>query len=124
MAGDWIAWTKGLTLKREVIAIANRLGLDRRVAACLCMEAWEWADSNTTDGHAESVTSVTLDAVTGVTGFGQAMLDVGWLLEDARGIIFPRWERWNAESAKKRLQNAERKRQQRQREHPPVTQGA
>ena len=42
MAGDWIAWTKGLTLKREVVAIANRLGLDRRVVACLCMEAWEW----------------------------------------------------------------------------------
>jgi hypothetical protein len=121
MAGDWIAWTKGLTLKREVVAIANRLGLDRRVVACLCMEAWEWADSNTTDGHAESVTNVTLDAVTGVAGFGKAMLEVGWLLEDDRGIIFPRWERWNAESAKKRLQNSERKRRQREREGAGVT---
>jgi len=124
VAGDWIAWTKGLTLKREVIAIANRLRLDRRVVACLCMEAWEWADSNTVDGHADSVTNVTLDAVTGVTGFGQAMLDVGWLLEDDRGIIFPRWERWNAQSAKKRLQNAERKRRQRDRQRPHVTQPA
>ncbi len=124
MAGDWIAWTKGLTLKREVIAIANTLGLDRRIVACLCMEAWEWADSNTVDGHADSVTNVTLDAVTGVTGFGQAMLEVGWLLEDDRGIIFPRWERWNAQSAKKRLQNAERKRRQRDRQRPHVTQPA
>jgi hypothetical protein len=124
MAGDWIAWTKGLTLKREVIAIADRLKLDRRIVACLCMEAWEWADSNTTDGHADSVTSVTLDEVTGVTGFGKAMLEVGWLLEDDGGIIFPHWERWNAESAKKRLQNAERKRRQRQREGVGVTHDA
>ena len=122
MAGYWIAWTKGLTLKREVLAIASRLNLDRRIAACLCMEAWEWADSNTVDGHAEGVTNVTLDAVTGVTGFGQAMLDVGWLLQDNSGIIFPRWERWNAESAKKRLQEAERKRRQREAQSAGVTQ--
>jgi hypothetical protein len=121
VAGDWIAWTKGLTLKREVIAISRILDLDRRVVACLCMETWEWADSNTTDGHADGVTHVTLDAVTGVTGFGQAMIEVGWLLEDDQGIIFPNWERWNASSAKKRLQDAERKRRQRERQDAGVT---
>jgi hypothetical protein len=121
MAGDWIVWTKGLTLKREIMAIADRLGLDRRIVACHCMEAWEWADSNTTDGHADGMTKVTLDAVTGVTGFGQAMIDVGWLLEDDRGIIFPCWQRWNTASAKKRQQNAERKRRQREREGAAVT---
>jgi hypothetical protein len=88
------------------------------------MEAWEWADSNTVDGHADSVTNVTLDTVTGVTGFGQAMLDVGWLLQDNGGIIFPRWERWNAKSAKKRLQEAERKRRQREGQSAGVTQPA
>lgn len=110
----WIAWTKGLTLKREVMAMAASLDLDRRVVACCCMEAWEWADENTEDGHAPGVTNVTLDAVTGVTGFGRAMIEAGWLIEDERGIVFPKFERYNANSAKKRLKAAERKRRQRE----------
>jgi len=113
MAGDWIAWTKGLALKPEVIAIAGRLGLDRRMVACLCMEVWEWADSNTEDGCIDAVMHEAIDAATSVPGFGQAMLDVGWLQEDKRGIIFPNWDRWNAKSAKRRLRDATRKRQAR-----------
>jgi len=114
VADGWIAWQKGLTLKREVVAMANALGLDRRIVACLCMEVWEWADSNTENGHAVSVTNVTLDAVTNVTGFGRAMLDVGWLIEDAEGIGFPNFDRWNTRTAKKRLKDAERQRFHRQ----------
>ena len=110
MAGDWIPWVKGLPNKREVVMMADRLGLDRRIVACACMEAWCWADSETVDGNAPSVTFALLDALTGVPGFGQAMVDVDWLIADKTGIRFPNWDRYNTASAKKRLRCRTRKR--------------
>lgn len=113
MAGDWIAWEKGLPLKREVMAIANKLGLDRRVVACLCMETWSWADSETADGCIPGIEPTCIDDVVGIVGFGQAMMDVGWILTDAQGLIFPNWDRKNSKSAKRRLRENGRRRQQR-----------
>ena len=114
MAGDWIPWKKGLQLRREVIAISRKLGMDRRIVACLCMETWSWADSETTDGCMQGIEPACIDDVVGVVGFGQAMVDVGWLLADAKGIIFPKWDRMNTKSAKRRLQENERKRNARE----------
>ena len=112
---DWIPWTKGLPLKREVVMMGRALSLDRQRIACHCMAVWEWADENTADGNAPGVPSTFLDELTSVPSFGQAMLDVGWLAEDANGIIFPNWDRWNTHSAKVRAQNRERKRKERER---------
>lgn len=114
MAGDWIKWAKGLGKKREVIAIASALGVDRRVIATACMEVWEWADDNTEDGHVPSVTEDFVDCHAGVPKFAEQLRAHGWLLSDgAGGIIFPKFERHNGESAKKRCLDAERKRKQR-----------
>lgn len=109
MAGDWLKWTKGLTQKDGVIRIARQLGISRREAACCCMEVWEWADSNTTDGAVAGVPSAFLDEVVSITGFGAAMKAAGWLLEDdAGGIVFPNFDRHNTNSAKKRALAKER----------------
>lgn len=114
MAGDWIVWTKGLTRKREIMAIARQLQIDRRVAACLCMEVWEWADAETADGNVHGVTKDDIDRFTGVTGLAQAMTDTGWLIEEAGGLRFPNWDRYNTRTAKNRLQTRERVRNHRQ----------
>src|SRR5687768_14131512 len=116
MAGEWIKWTKGLTRKREVVALSQMLKLSRREVACCLMEIWEWADDNTTDGHVPSVTETFLDDLVGVTGFGAAMTSrgVGWLLVDDAGIIFPNFERHNGKPAKTRALAAERKRRERE----------
>jgi hypothetical protein len=107
---EWIPWTKGLPLKPEIAHLSRILGISRFEAACRCMAVWEWADENTVDGNARNALPALLDDVAGVTGFGNALLEVGWLLADDEGFIFPNWERWNTNSAKKRAQNRERQR--------------
>lgn len=118
MAGDWIVWTKGLPRRIEVSHIADALGVSRYEAACHCMAAWEWADENTTDGCASGITPERLSDLVNVPGIAQAMVAVGWLLSDGGGVIFPNWSRWNTESAKKRLQDRDRKRRERVHEIP------
>ncbi len=111
---QWVKWTKGLTRKREVVAIAAALGIGRHETAARLMEVWEWADDNTTGCHVPSVTQTFLDEIAGVTGFAAAMVSVGWLSVSADGLTFPNFERHNGDTAKSRALAAERKRKQRE----------
>lgn len=115
MAADWIKWVKGLSRRREVLAMARTLKKDRRVIACACMELWEWADENTVDGVVVGVTEKDIDEQVGIRGFAKSLLstEVGWLEISSNGVRFVHWDRHNGESAKKRATETERKRQQR-----------
>lgn len=112
---DWIKWVKGLSRRREVLVLARKLGISRREAACACMEVWEWADSETHDGHIQGATRDDIDLMLGLPGFAAAFesQEVGWARFNERGITFLRWERNNGESAKKRLVESMKKRRQR-----------
>jgi hypothetical protein len=102
MAGDWLKMQKSITTDPAVIGIAARLGVTRfAVVGCL-LEVWAWADTHTTDGNARGVTSALPDSLTGVTGFGAALIAAGWLVEHADGIEFPRFDRHNGQTAKRR----------------------
>ena len=86
------------------------------------MEIWEWADAETTDGYAKGVGPEWLDELTRINGFGQAMIDAGWLdLDGGKGILFPNWEVWNSCSAKARILNARRQQAWRARNGGSVT---
>lgn len=123
MAGDWIAWVKGLRTRREVILMASALDMTQREVASCCMEWWEWCDSEgdfdpSRDCHVRGVTFVTglsqIDAHVGVTGFGQAMADVGWAVANDDGdLMHPQLGRWTGSAAKERLRA--NKRQQKRR---------
>ena len=113
MAGDWIKWVKGLVERREVIAVGNRLGIDRRIVACSCMTLWEWADDNTVDGTIEGVGDGDIDAIVRINGFARSLAAVGWLKLHPNGISFPGWQRHNGETAKKRALDSQRKRAKR-----------
>lgn len=109
----WIAWVKGLCTRAEVLAIAERLSIDPKMAAAGCMLLWEWADEETEDG---TVTNVPLEAlfrhadrVTGIPGFGSAFAAAGWVESDDGGIHFPNWTRYNGPTAKTRMKEAARK---------------
>jgi hypothetical protein len=105
MAGEWIAWTKGLSCKPEVLTIARLTGLCRRLVAATMMEFWAWADSETEDGRLPGVALDQLPQVIPNThpSFWQAVVEASWLQVDGRGLTIPNFSRWMGASAKKRL---------------------
>jgi hypothetical protein len=114
VAGDWIAFDKTLPQKPEVSRIAKALAISKADAVLGCLQVWTWADDNTTDGTVDGASVEDVDYAARMSGFGQAMIDAGWLKADTQGLIFSNWNRWNTKSAKRRLRDAERKRHERQ----------
>jgi len=132
MAGDWIAMRTDLADDPAVIQIADALGLDEFGVIGRLHRLWAWADQQTTDGvvtllsrterdksHAPGVTDALhgrdagvifgwIDRYVGAPGFASAMLAAGWL-DEADGVVrFPNFDRWNTQTAKKRLLAAKR----------------
>ena len=109
MAGDWLKIEANTPDKPEVIGIADMLSIHPAHAfGCLFM-VWRWFDQHTTEGNASFVTKVTVDRLAGVTGFADAMVNVGWLSVLGDGsIALPNFGRHNGETAKQRGLTAKR----------------
>lgn len=108
MAGDWIKVENVTPEKPEVYQMAEILGIaPEHVVGCLVV-LWVWADQQTVDGNAHSVTRLLVDRKTGVAGFADAMVDAGWLTLTDDGLLFPNFERHNGKSAKNRSLTAKR----------------
>lgn len=113
MANDWIKMSVNLAEKPEVFQIAAKLGLDVYNVVGRLHRIWSWFDLHTTDGHARSVTNVTLDALVSCDGFATAMMEAGWLAIDESGISLPHFDYHNGESAKQRALSTRRKQRER-----------
>lgn len=95
--------------KPEVLAITSAMGWDDPdITVGKLFRLWCWFDQQTTDGNAARVTSALLDRVVGVTGFVQAVADVGWLTINEDGISLNNFDRHNGETAKQRALTAKR----------------
>ncbi|MBX3380916.1 MAG: hypothetical protein KF805_12560 [Phycisphaeraceae bacterium] len=108
MAGDWIKWLKGLGFRSEVLTVARKLNVHRGVIALACMEMWEWADSETIDGHVRGATAELIDAKVCLPGFSSALESVGWLKVKTEGISIPNFGRHNGKPAKLRAMKTKR----------------
>lgn len=112
MAGDWIKMTHALPEKPEVLAISRRTGLNRFDVVGRLFMLWRWFDTNTVDGNAVGVTSVTLNECLfgygDVTGFVTAVVSENWLDESEHGLSVVKFDEHISESAKKRAQTAKR----------------
>ena len=86
--------------------MAEILNIDPDAVLGKMIRVWAWADQQTIDGNAKgnaaSVTRSVLDRVTCVSGFANALIDVGWLAEMDGRLFFPNHERHNGETSKKR----------------------
>ena len=108
MAGDWIKVECCTPDKPEVYQMSERLGIaPEHVVGCL-LNLWIWADQQTTDGNAPGVTRALVDRKSAVTGFADAMLLCGWLVESENGLAFPNFDRHNGKTAKSRALTAKR----------------
>jgi len=123
MAGDWIKFEISTSEKPEVWAMAQALGIDADAVVGKLLRVWAWFDQQTPDGNAISVTSALatryqgvtsgvtkalLDRRVGVSGFCDAMISVGWMIEESGSVGLPNFDRHNGKTAKTRAMTAKR----------------
>lgn len=111
MAGDWIKIELTTPSKPEVDVLAELLDVSVNEVIGGLVRLWIWADQQTVDGNAHSVTKNAIDRHSGVTGLAAALLNerVRWLDAcDSGGFCFPNFERHNGQTAKQRALTAKR----------------
>jgi hypothetical protein len=108
MAGDWIKVQICTPDKPEVHQMAEMLEIDPDAVTGKLLRIWIWADQQTIDGNAGTVTKSLLDRITAVSGFAESMLQVGWLERTDDGFCFPNFSRHNGTTAKTRASSAKR----------------
>ena len=113
MAGDWIKMRVDLATSPKVVRIASALRADRLRVIGGLHAVWCLFDVHSTDGRLDGYTLEALDELIGFSGFGAAMVAVGWLEDDGASLCTPRFEEHNGQSAKRRAMETERKREAR-----------
>lgn len=111
MAGDWIKVENTTPSKPEIDAIAEQLKVPVNEVIGGLVRLWIWADQQTIDGNAVSVTKTAIDRHSGVTGLADAMLldHIHWLeINASGGFSFPNFNRHNGQTAKQRALTAKR----------------
>ena len=111
MAGDWIKIEVVTPGKPEIDILAELLSVTVNEVIGGLVRLWIWADQQTVDGNAHSVTKCAIDRHSGVTGLANAMLcdRVEWLVESGKGgFVFPNFDRHNGQTAKCRVLTAKR----------------
>lgn len=102
MAGDWIKLQHTTPDKPEVVTMAARLGIDQDAVVGKLIRIWIWADQNSLNGNALTVTDAFLDRVTAHSGFSGALREVGWLSGRQGLLTIPNFDRHNGQTAKAR----------------------
>ena len=106
--------------KYEVVALSSRLKRDTAECFGRVVMVWIWVQKNTPDGVIPNGTLAMVDHAARLDGFGQAMVDVGWCVVGDAQLVFPKWDRYNEQNAKRRMANTERQRKLRE-ESAPAT---
>lgn len=119
MAGDWIKVQCTTPDKPEVVAMAERLGIDQDAVVGKLIRLWVWADQQTVDGDAVNVTPAFIDRLTYCPGFAAAAVAVGWLIDRQGRLSIPHFDRHNGQSAKNRALTADRNRRLRDKTDEP-----
>lgn len=111
MAGDWIKMRVDLFTHPKVVRMASALKADVLRTVGGLMSVWCLFDAHSEDGWLDGYTSETLDDHLRFPGFAAAMMAVNWLAHGAAGgLVLPEFSTHNGQSAKRRAQDADRKR--------------
>ncbi len=112
MASNWIKLEVITPDKPEIFRLAEILNIDPDAALGKVIRFWAWADQQMIDGNADcnarGVTKSAIDRITFMAGFADALIQVGWLIENDGGLSLPNFERHNGKSSKKRAVTNER----------------
>ena len=108
MAGDWVKMRVDLHDDPAVIAVAAALDKTEDEIVGKLLRLWGWADQQTNNGNARSVTRKWIDNKVGAAGFAAALEVAGWLVVSSDGITIPNFERHNGQPGKARALTAKR----------------
>ncbi|MGB7799838.1 DnaT-like ssDNA-binding domain-containing protein [Buttiauxella sp.] len=109
MAGEWIKMRADLHTHPKVVRMASALKADRLRVIGALHATWCLFDVHSTDGFLDGYTPETLDDMINFAGFSTAMMAVGWLENKDGNLVMPRFDEHNGQSAKRRAQEASRK---------------
>lgn len=110
MAGDWIKMRADLLTHPKVVRIASALKADNLRTVGGLMSVWCLFDAHSIDGSLD-YTPEALDLHLRWEGFAQAMAAVKWLEISPEKLSLPQFDTHNGASAKRRAQDADRKRE-------------
>ncbi len=114
MAGDWIKMRSNLRRHPKIVRIASALNADRLRVLGGLHAVWCLFDEHSVDGQLYGYTRSALDEEIGFPGFADALIGIGWLSSDGNdGLSLPDFDAHNGASAKRRAQEADRKRAER-----------
>ena len=112
VAGDWIKMRTSLFTHPKVVRMASALRADSLRTVGGLMSVWCLFDVHSEDGRLEGYTLDAIDEHVRWEGFAAAMKAVGWLDDsDPSGLFLPHFDSHNGQSAKRRAQEADRKRE-------------
>ena len=106
----WIKIETHTPDKAELRQIARLCHCSKADAFLAFFRVFVWLDEQTENGHVEFFTPEDADEIGGLTGLGNAMETVRWITFSASGAVISNWHRHNGQSAKRRILDAERKR--------------
>jgi hypothetical protein len=109
MSSDWIKMRVDLFTHPKVVRMASALKADTLRTVGGLMSVWSVFDAHTEDGKMEGYDFQTLDDLLRWPGFSEAMSRVGWLHASAQGVELPNFGEHNGQSARRRGQEAKRK---------------
>jgi hypothetical protein len=104
----WIKVEKCTPDKPELRAAARICRISRSDAFLAFFRLWSYFDAHCDTNQIAGLTLADLDDEAGVKGFGQAMAEVGWLVQNGDTIAIVNWERHNGSSAKSRARTMRR----------------
>lgn len=107
MAGiSWIKIETTLPNKPVVLKLRRLLKKGRSEIVGMLVQLLCWADGATEDGSLGEMLPEDIDYIVNSEGFGQALIDAGWLVDDEHGLRFKDWESHNGYTAKRRAMKA------------------
>ena len=109
MAGDWIQMRTNLWTDPRVVRISSACNADRARTLGGLFRLWSLGDEHSTDGILAGYTPDFIDSECGINGFADALQVEGWLAVSPQGVSIPHFTEHNGQSAKRRIQDASRK---------------
>lgn len=108
MAGDWIKMRGNLWDDPRVMRLCDLTGSSEAAIIGGLYWLWATADQHSTDGILAGLSLRSVDRKTGIQGFGDALISIGWVEDHPEGIHLIRFDEHNGASAKTRATTAKR----------------